>query len=193
MSKQAHLLLHSNLVGQPYVSVIRWNLEKYSTEFFDMVSTWSLKETAVFCAIPKVLDLSTFPFCNWHGESLSHQLAVTCYPPPFQNVFQGHAQVTTSQKKTDMMPLKNHMIIFAVSGDDWIFTYMDFNRYSIWGIELEDRQTDGTRDHPMKLAGGRFRRDKRRASYSTSSVCSLPQHMVLATSLDGFKRGLTNS
>lgn len=52
-----------------------------------------------------------------------------------------------------------------------------------------------TRRHPVKLASSRFRIDKRRGYFTvcTIDLCnSLPQCMVMTTSIDGLKGGLNN-
>ena len=68
----------------------------------------------------------------------------------------------------------------------------------IHGMKNVDRETffslsHNTQAHPMKLIVGRFRTDKRKYFFTQRIVKlwnSLPQDVVMATNLDGFKRGV---
>ena len=71
------------------------------------------------------------------------------------------------------------------------------------GVENVDRETffslsqnTRTRSHPMKLFGGRSRTNRRKYLFTQHIVKlwnSLPQDVVMATNLDGFKGGWINS
>ena len=63
-----------------------------------------------------------------------------------------------------------------------------------WDTFFSLSHNTGTqRGHPMKLIGGGFRTDKRKYFFTQCIVKlwnSLPQNVVMATNLDGFKRVL---
>ena len=63
------------------------------------------------------------------------------------------------------------------------------NRKTFFSLSQNSR----TRGHPMKLIGERSRTNKRKCFFTQCIVKvrnSLPQDVVMATNLDGFKRGL---